>query len=114
MPKVSNHVNNNTRALMDPLPPSFQEEQEKQAYSEGSGETEVTTEDLLQLVASTEKMRITIDDSEALKKRSKYIPLRLNEEERKLFQILQGGLEVSECVPEGYSQVGVSNVLQVH
>lgn len=56
----------------------------------------VTPEDLLRLATATEKMRITIDDTDAIKKRSKYIPLRLKEEERKLFQMLQGALEVSE------------------
>jgi hypothetical protein len=56
---------------------------------------EVTSESLLRLAAATERMSI-IDDSEALKKRSKYIPIRLLEDERKLFQILQGALDVSE------------------
>lgn len=64
--------------------------------SEHDEDSSVTADSLLRLVEATEKMRITIDDSEALKKRSKYIPLRLTAEERKLFQILQGGLEISE------------------
>jgi hypothetical protein len=46
-----------------------------------------------------------IDNGEKLRKRSKYIPLRLTDEERALLSILMGGLEISEYT----DKVDVSN-----